>query len=99
MKYKAASSRKNRSARLIRFCPMLNYYFFYAPHRPALQTDFDPVRMSRGFGENILDNTFGQFTRALILLQDDEHGHAGLNVRTQLTIHIQFDPSPISRRK
>jgi len=47
---------------------VLPHYLFDAPHLPALQTDFDPVWVMRGFGENIFDNTFGQFARALILL-------------------------------
>ena len=78
---------------------MLTHDLLDASHRAALQPDLDPVRMGRGFGENVLDNALGQFTRALILLQDDEHRHAGFDVRTRLTIHGQLDPSPMSKRK
>jgi hypothetical protein len=45
------------------------------------------MRMSWGFCENIFDNALGQFTRALILLQDDEHRHARLDGRAGLSIH------------
>src|SRR6185295_3690636 len=88
MQYRAASSKKNRSARLIGFCPMSGHYFFYASHCSAFQTDFDPMRMSRRFGENIFDNTLRQFACALILFQDDEHGYAGFNGGASLTVHI-----------
>ena len=45
------------------------------------------MRMSRGFCENIFDNALGQFTHALILLQDDEHRHTRLDGRAGLSVH------------
>lgn len=48
------------------------------------------------FGENILDDAPGQLARALILLEDDEHGHAGFNGRAGLSIHDNFLLSPSS---
>ena len=45
------------------------------------------MRMVRRFCENIFHNAFGEFTRALILLQDDEYGHAGFYVRSFLSVH------------
>jgi hypothetical protein len=88
MKYKAASSRKNRGARLIRFCPILAHDLFHTSNQSTLQTDFDPMRMSPGFCENIFHNAFRQFTRALILLQDDEDSHARFDGGASLSIHI-----------
>jgi len=48
------------------------------------------------FGEDILDDAPGQLARALILLEDDEHGHAGFNGRAGLSIHDNFLLSPNS---
>lgn len=45
------------------------------------------MRVDRGFCKNVFDHTFGQLARALILLQDDEHGHARFDGRTGLSIH------------
>ncbi len=53
----------------------------------ALQTDLDAMRMIRGFRQNILDDAFGQFARALVLFPDDEHEQAGFDMNTSLTIH------------
>ena len=44
------------------------------------------MRMSRRLGENILDDAFCQFAGALILFQNDQHGHAGFNVRASLSV-------------
>src|SRR5215217_9262040 len=87
MQYKAASSRKNRSARLIGSCPMLTYYLFDASHGSAFQTDFDPMRMSRRFCENIFHHPLCQFAGELVLLQHDQHGHARSNGRASLSVH------------
>ena len=48
------------------------------------------MRMIRRFGENILDDTFGQFTSALVLLQYDKHGHAWFNIYAGLSIHTLY---------
>src|SRR5688572_12014261 len=61
--------------------------FFYTPHRPALQTDLDPVRVRRRLRENLFYHPFGEFTGALILLEDDEHGHTGFDRRAGLSVH------------
>jgi hypothetical protein len=90
MKYKAASSRKNRRARLTGFCPTLTHDLLDASHGSAFQTDFDPMRMRWGFGEDIFHNSLRQFAGALILLQDDEHGHARFNFGASLSIHKYF---------
>lgn len=66
---------------------MLDNDLLYAPHRPALQTDLDPVRMGRRLGENLLHNPPGQLARALILLEDDQDGHAGFDGRAGLSVH------------
>src|ERR1043165_5202322 len=49
-------------------------------HLTIQQTDFDAMWVMRRFGENIFDNAFGQFACALILFQNDQHGHTGFNV-------------------
>src|ERR1043165_9649467 len=87
MQYKAASSRENLSARMIGVCAMLTHDLFDASHGSAFQTDFDPMRMRRGFCEDIFDHTFCQFTCALILFQDDEHSQSGFNRRASLSVH------------
>src|SRR6188474_3525402 len=87
MKYKAASSRKNRSPRLTGFCPMLTHYLFDASHGSALQADFDPMWMRWGFCEDIFHNPLRQFAGALILLQNDEHSHTGFNGGAGLSVH------------
>jgi len=58
-----------------------------APDLAAHQSHFDAMRMGRGFGEDILDNPLGQFPGGLILLQDDQDGHAGFDVGTCVSIH------------
>ena len=45
------------------------------------------MRMGWRLRENILHDTFGQFAGALVLFQDDEHGHTGLDGRASLSIH------------
>jgi hypothetical protein len=54
------------------------YDLFHASHLPILQTDFDAMRVMRGFGKDIFDNASGQFAGALILFQDDQDSHAWL---------------------
>src|SRR5215212_5546405 len=87
MQYRAASSKKNRRARLIGFCPILTHDLFDASDCPALQTDFDPMWMSGRFCEDILHDTPGQFSGRLILLQDNENRHAGFNGGAGLSVH------------
>jgi len=45
------------------------------------------VRVARGFGEDLLHNTSGQFTGALVLLQDDEHSQSRFNICSRFAIH------------
>jgi hypothetical protein len=61
---------------------------FHSSHLPVRQTDLDPMRVIRGFREYILDDTFRQFAATLVLLQNDEHGHAGFDICAGLSIHI-----------
>ena len=56
------------------------------------------MRMGWGFGENVLDNTLRQFASALILLQDNEHGHAGFEGGASLSVH-KMSISPIEARE
>jgi hypothetical protein len=43
------------------------YDFLDASNRAALQPDFDPMGMRRGFGENLFHHPSGQSTCALVL--------------------------------
>ena len=56
-------------------------------HRPALQPDLDPMRMGRRLCEDVFDNAFSQLAGALILLEDNQHGHARLDGRAGLSVH------------
>jgi len=53
----------------------LLHNLFDSSHFPALQTDFDAMRMIRGLGKDILDDAFRQLAGALILFQDDQDLH------------------------
>ena len=46
--------------------------------------------MGRRLGENLLDDAAGEFARALILFQDDEHGHPRFDIRAGLSVHEVF---------
>ena len=61
--------------------------FFDASHLSAFQTHLDAVRMLRRFGKDLFDDTLGQLAGALVLFQDDEHGHARFNISAGLAIH------------
>ena len=66
---------------------------FDASHLTILQTDFDAVRVMRGFGEDIPDDAPGQFAGALILFQYDQHLHAWFYVCASLSVgwvHILY---------
>lgn len=69
------------------FSPLSAHDFLYAPHGAALQTDLDAMWMRGRLGQDLPDDSFGQFTRALILLEDDQHRHAGFDLRAGLSIH------------
>jgi hypothetical protein len=43
--------------------------------------------MGRGFGQYIFYNPSCQFTRTLILFQDDQHGHARFDIGAGLSVH------------
>ena len=60
---------------------------FHPPHLPIRQADLDPMWMIRGFGENILDDAFGQFAGTLILFQYNEHRHTRFDGCASLAIH------------
>jgi len=51
-------------------------YVFYSPNGTAFQTDFDAMGMCWGFCQDVFDNSFGEFSRSLILFQDDEDSKA-----------------------
>ncbi len=61
--------------------------FLDAPHLAVRQSDFDAMRMGRRFGEEFFDDALGQFAGGLILLQDDQDGHAGFDVCAYLPIY------------
>jgi hypothetical protein len=57
------------------------------------------MRMGRRFGENIFNDPFRQFAGALILLQDDQHGHTGFDRRASLSVHdfsIAYAPKAVT---
>jgi len=68
------------------FFPFL-HDLFHPSYLPIRQTDLDPMRMIRRFRQDIFDNTPGQFASALILFQDNQHGHTWLDVCAGLSIH------------
>ena len=63
------------------------YDLFDTPHLPTFQADLDSMRMMWRFGEDLFDDALGQFASALILLQDDEHGHARFDIGSGLAVH------------
>jgi hypothetical protein len=69
------------------FISSLLHDLFDSSHLPIHQADLDAVRMIWRLGENILDDAFGQFACALILFQDDQHGHAGFDAGAGLSVH------------
>jgi hypothetical protein len=79
-----ASVRKKRK---YFFISLLLNDLFDPSHLPIHQADLDAVRMIWRLGENILDDAFGQFACALILFQDDQHGHAGFDAGAGLSVH------------
>ena len=59
----------------------------YAPHLSILQADLDAVRVGRRAGQDILHDAFGELAGRLILLEDDQNGHAGFDVGADRAIH------------
>src|SRR5574341_115163 len=66
----------------------LLYDLFHASDLTAHQTDLDAVRMRRRSGQDVFDGALGQPAGGLILLQNDQHGHAGLDVGAGCAIHV-----------
>lgn len=50
----------------------------------------DAMRMKPLIGQDILNKALSQPTRTLILLQDNRHGKAGLDVMTIRAIHDRY---------
>ena len=67
---------------------LLFYNLFYTSNGSTFQADFDPVRMGRGFRQDVPDRPRGQRPRALILLQDDHDLHAGRDVVANASVHL-----------
>src|SRR5690349_13983797 len=65
--------------------------FLDAAHLPILQSDLDPVWMGGRLCQDILDDALGEFAGALILFEDDQHDHAGLDVRADLANGAQLN--------
>ena len=59
----------------------------HAPDDPAIQHDFDSVRVIRGLCENPLNDAFCQLPGALILLFHDPDSKSGSNVGASLSVH------------
>ena len=70
---------------------------FHPAHDSAYQTHFDAVRMRGRFCENILHDTFGQFSGTLILFLDNLDPRSRLNINSVSSIHL-FLPTSCSSR-
>lgn len=64
------------------------YDLFHSPYNAAFQTDLDPVWMRSGFGENLLDDAFRQFSGSLILLLYDLNTRPRFDVYPAYSIHL-----------
>ena len=58
--------------------------FFHPPDNPVFQHHLDPMRMRRRFRQEPLDDAFRELSRTLILLLNDAHAHARLDVRSDV---------------
>jgi hypothetical protein len=65
----------------------LFFYFLDPSDLTAFQPDLDAMGMSGGFGQDILDDTLGEFSGTLILHQDDSNLQAGFDFGTIGSIH------------
>src|SRR3989344_1492764 len=63
----------------------------HAADSPALQADFDAVRMRRGTGQNLLHDTARQFPRPLVFFSDNIHLKPLGNVFPILSGHTSSD--------
>jgi len=61
-------------------------YLFYPPHLPVLQADLYAVRVRCRAGEDIFDDALGELAGWLILLEDNQHRHAGFDVGTDRAV-------------
>lgn len=59
----------------------------YPANGTVLQPDLNPMRMRRGAGQNLLDNTACQLTRALIFFLYDLHLKPFGNIFSILSVH------------
>jgi hypothetical protein len=66
------------------------YNLFDPSHSSTFQANFNAVGMGWGFGQDIFDNPFCEFSRSLILLEDDEYPKADLNFTPIHTVHDCF---------
>jgi len=66
---------------------MLTHDLLHPSNRAAHQADFDAVWMRGRTGQDIFDDAFRQFTRGLILLENDQHFDAGFDVGAFCTSH------------
>ena len=73
---------------------ILVYDLFDSPDFAALQADFYSVWMGLGFCQDILYDTFRQFTGKLIFFQNNANKHAGFYACTLSTVHFV----PVSSR-
>src|SRR6185295_18083162 len=71
--------------------PRLLDDFFDAANDAVIEHDFDAVRMIRRLCQDSLDDAFRQLSRSLILLFNDAHLHARLNLRSRWPIHYCDD--------
>jgi hypothetical protein len=62
-------------------------YVLHTADHPANQSHFDAMRVTRGTGENILNDSFRQFPRPLILFLHNLHPNSGCNDRTLFSVH------------
>jgi hypothetical protein len=70
------------------FCREMSFFddLLDASHLSALKADFDAVRVVRGFGKDVFYDAPGEFSGALVLFQNDKHGHAGFKAGAFLSV-------------
>lgn len=69
---------------------------FDPPDLSADQADLNPVRMGWGVGQDVEHNAFVKFAAGLILLQDNLHLPAGLDVGEFTGVHVYSFSKPSS---
>jgi len=62
--------------------------FFDPADEAACEAHFDSMRMGGGPGENILNDTFGEFAGALILFPDNLNPGSRFNIRSFCSTHL-----------